>query len=237
ASASLRGPQPLLSTSEPPGFAGRFRTPFNSVPVDNGGLPAAASRCLSPRRLAGAIRSRSPSRFSPSPVRFPVRATYSFPLERRSPHRSETLDFWPSLRPGSVAQGRSVQLISEELTSAWSAPRSYGGAGHAAHAPPAQGARDPSRPADGDRLHGHGEAPAVPHRAAPAGIHLLGPPGDRPSGPRALPTVPGGGRPRFLGLAARALPHASRRHPLPLSPRVLPLVALPHARLGRCRGD
>jgi hypothetical protein len=54
--ASLRRPQPLLLTSEPLGFAGRFRTSFNSAPVGNGGLPATANRFLSPRRLAGAIR-------------------------------------------------------------------------------------------------------------------------------------------------------------------------------------
>ena len=39
------------------------------------------------------FESRSPSRFSPSPVRLPVRATYSFPLERRSRHRSEMAVF------------------------------------------------------------------------------------------------------------------------------------------------
>src|SRR6202158_4713737 len=137
--ASLRRPQPLLSASEAPGLARAFRTPTHSAPVGNGGLPAAASRFLSPRRLARAIRSRSPSRFSPSPVRFPGRATYSFPLERRSGHRSETPGFWPSLRPGSVAQGVAVQLISEELTSVWSAPRPHGGAVHPAHPPPTEG--------------------------------------------------------------------------------------------------
>src|SRR6266850_8343795 len=131
--------------------------------------------------------SRSPSRFSPSPVRFPVRATYSFPLERRYRHRTERAGFWPSLRPGPVAQGRSVQLISEELTSVWSPPWSHGGAVHAAQPPPAQGAGNPPRAADGHRLHGHREAAALPHRPAPPGIHLLGPPRDRHPGPGAVP--------------------------------------------------
>src|SRR5687767_5513705 len=141
---------------------------------------------------------------------------------------------WPSARPGTVAQARSVQLVGEKPPSVRAPTWSHGGAFHPAHASPAEGPRDPPRAAYGDRLHGHSEAAPLSDGAAPAGLHVLGSPRDRHPGPGAISTVPGGAGGRRLGPNARPLSYAARGHPLPLSPRVLPLVAVPDARLGRC---
>src|SRR5204863_9135934 len=82
-----------------------------------------------------------------------------------------------------------------------------------------------------------GQAAALPHGAASPGIHILGRARDRPPGPRAVPALSRDGRPWRRRHPDRPLPDTPRRHPVPVPPRVLPLVALPDPRMGLERRD
>src|SRR5712692_3583772 len=190
-------------------------------------------------RSSRGIHSRLPAPPGSHPLRFAAGSRW--PIRSRSNDVDRIVvqigRFSTGANPRSDAEGPSVHLERQRSTRPRPPARPHGRPHDPEAAPAGEGPRDPARAAAGHRLPGDGEAAALPDRAAPPGVHLLGRAGDGAPGAGAVPSVPRAGRPRRAGRPERAVPDPPRRHPLPLSPRVLPLVALPHARLGRVSGD
>src|SRR5207245_6132684 len=176
----------------------------HGAPVGNGGLPGtphavprfgAPSHRTHSRSLAVPGSHLAPVLFTaPAAVLAPARATLAKCSHSRhataSGRKAAPLDWsreeHPRERAPSGADGRP---LDPAVSLAGRDPR------------------DPPRSSDGDRLHSHGAAAAVPDGAAPPGLPVVAPSRDRAPGAGALSPVPRARRPGERRDAARALPH------------------------------